>query len=283
MIKAGGFEIRWYGVMIAMAFLAGLWLARREARRKEMDPSLVDEFSYIVFPAALLGARIYYVLFSDAQFFLRHPLKIAALWEGGLAIHGAILSGTAAALWFTRRRKIPFLRWADTLAPSIILGQAIGRFGCFMNGDAFGVPTRMPWGVVYSPDSPAGARFPGIPLHPTQLYELVLDAMIFLILWRTRKKTLPTGLLFFFYAMLYSLARIGVEFFRADSLYIVEHLRAAHGLGVIIIVLSALSIFIIHRRGISLEPRIPGGNPVILYRRKPQAHKKRGVKKLPGI
>ncbi|MBW1692111.1 MAG: prolipoprotein diacylglyceryl transferase [Deltaproteobacteria bacterium] len=160
LFKIGPVEIRWYGTMIALAYLVGLWLARREARRKGLDPLLMEEFSYIVLPAALIGARLYYVLFSDAWYFLQHPLKILAFWEGGLAIHGAILGGAASALWFTHRKGIPFLRWADTLAPSVVLGQAIGRIGCFINGDAFGVPTQMPWGVVFSPDSPAGAQFP---------------------------------------------------------------------------------------------------------------------------
>ncbi len=248
LLKIGSLEIRWYGTMISLAFLAGFCLARREAARKRFDPSLVEEFTYIVLPSALLGARLYYVLLHDARFFLQNPLKIVAFWEGGLAIHGAILGGAAAALWFTRRRKIPFLRWADALAPSLILGQAIGRIGCFMNGDAFGVPTQIPWGVVFSPESPAGSQFFGVPLHPTQLYELGLDALIFLLLWKSRKKQAPDGFLFLLYALLYSTARIGVEFFRADSLYILEGLRAAHGLGLLVIAASALGMFVIHHR-----------------------------------
>ena len=117
--------------------------------------------------AGVIGARVYYVLFSDLDYYRADPLKVLAIWEGGLAIHGALIARILAALWCAWREKISFWRWADTFAPSLILGQAIGRIGCFFNGDAHGYPTNLPWGLVFSPESPAGQMFPGQPFHPT--------------------------------------------------------------------------------------------------------------------
>ena len=113
-----------------------------------------------------------------------------AVWKGGLAIHGAILGGLLIAVLYARKQKISFLKFVDTLTPSLILGQAIGRIGCFFNGDAYGYPTSLPWGIVYAPESPAGQMFPGQALHPTQLYEMFLNLIIFGILWKIRKNNL---------------------------------------------------------------------------------------------
>lgn len=246
--EIGPLTLRWYGVMIATAILVGLLLAGREGERKGFGRQKIFDFAFYVILAGILGARVYFVLFSDLGYFLAHPLKIVAFWEGGLAIHGAVIAGIIVAVWFTFKEKILFWRWTDTLAPSLILGQAIGRIGCFLNGDAHGIPTTLPWGLVYSPDSPAGQMFPGQPLHPTQLYELGFNLIIFAVLWRIRKRNFFDGFLFLLYVILYSSIRIFVEHFRADQLTYLHNLSAAQTMGVGAIALSIVMILVLSRR-----------------------------------
>jgi phosphatidylglycerol:prolipoprotein diacylglycerol transferase len=250
LIQIGPLTIRWYGVMIATAVLVGLWLAGREGVRRGFERQKIQDFSFFLIIAGLIGARIYFVLFSDVSSFLAKPLRLLAFWEGGLAIHGAIIGGIVAAIWYTwrERERIPFWKWTDTFAPSLILGQAIGRIGCFLNGDAHGYPTTLPWGLVYAPDSPAGQMFPGQPLHPTQLYELGFNLGIFLVLWRLRKKNFFDGFLFLLYVILYSSIRIFVEYFRADKLTYFGDISAAQTLGIAAIAISLGLIIALSRR-----------------------------------
>ncbi len=249
LIEIGPLTIRWYGVMIATAVLVAFWLAGREGVRKGFEKQKIDDFSLLVVIAGIIGARIYFILFSDLNYFLSRPLRVLAFWEGGLAIHGAIISGIIVAIWYTRREKIPFWRWADTFAPSLILGQTIGRIGCFLNGDAHGYPTTLPWGMVYAPDSPAGQMFPDQPLHPTQLYELGFNLGIFLVLWKLRKKNFFDGSLFLFYVILYSSVRIFVEHFRADKLTYLGDISVAQTVGIAAIAISFGMIIILRHKG----------------------------------
>jgi phosphatidylglycerol:prolipoprotein diacylglycerol transferase len=238
LIEIGTFSIRWYGVMIVTACIVGIWVAGKEAERKGIDKKIIQDFSLYAIMGAIIGARFYYVVFGDWSRFLENPLSLFAIWQGGLAIHGGILGGLLVGFFYTRRHNISFLKLADTFAPSLILGQAIGRIGCFFNGDAHGYPTDLPWGIVYSPESPAGQMFPGQAIHPTQLYEMILNLIIFGILWKVRKKMKIDGHLFLLYVMLYSIIRIFVEHFRADKLTYLSQFSAAQSMGILGIVLS---------------------------------------------
>jgi phosphatidylglycerol:prolipoprotein diacylglycerol transferase len=240
--------------MIAIACLVGMWVGGREAERKGIGKGKIQDFSLYAIIGAIIGARLYYVLFSDWSQFWHSPLSVFAIWQGGLAIHGALLGGFLVGLVYTRIQKISFWKFADTIAPSIILGQAIGRIGCFFNGDAHGYPTDLPWGLIYSPDSPAGEMFPGKPLHPTQLYEMVLNFIIFGLLWKIRKNMKVDGHLFLLYVMLYSVIRIFVEHFRADKLTYFGNLSAAQSIGIIGIILGFSLMFVLKRKkGVPME------------------------------
>ena len=158
------------------------------------------------------------------------------------------------SILYTRKHNINLAVFLDTLAPALILGQAIGRIGCFFNGDAHGYPTRMPWGLVYSPESLAGQMFPGQPLHPTQLYEMILNLIIFGILWKIRNKLKLNGQLFLIYMILYSAARILVEHFRADQLTYFGNISTAQSIGIIGIFLSvALMIGLKRKKSIKIK------------------------------
>ncbi|HWP45865.1 MAG TPA: prolipoprotein diacylglyceryl transferase [Candidatus Limnocylindrales bacterium] len=243
LFKFGPLEIRYYGLMYAIAILIGLYLIKREVLRKNipLNEDQITNFVLLTVLGGIIGARIYYVIFSW-DYYSQNPLEIPAIWHGGLAIHGGIIGGVLVGYWFTRRYHISFWRMADAVAPSIILGQALGRFGNFMNGDAHGIPTTMPWGIVFPPTSIAGREFPGQPLHPTMLYEMVINFGIFLLLWKLRTRPHKDGFIFCLYLIGYSIGRFIVSFFRADDLYL-GPLKMPHVVSVITILVFGYLIF----------------------------------------
>lgn len=173
--------------------------------------------------SAIVGARIYYVLFSPAAYLAR-PAEALAVWHGGLAIHGALIGGITSTVIYARRHGLNFWYWADILAPSIILGQAIGRWGNYMNQEAFGGPTRLPWGIYIEPAKRPleWARFTHF--HPTFLYESLWSLAGFaILLYLSRRQTArpalwPAGSIFLVYAIYYSIGRFFIEGLRTDSL-----------------------------------------------------------------
>lgn len=243
LIRLGPIEIRSYGVMIALAFVAGLIVGVKEARRRGVNPDLIHDFLAYAMLGGILGARLYYVLMSEPLWYLSHPGQILAVWKGGLAIHGGIVGGLLAGIWFTRRRRLGFWKFADLLTPSLILGQAIGRGACVLNGCSYGKPAPdLPWAVIFT-DLHAQAPL-GVPLHPTQFYELFTDLGIFLILWLLRKRaTRFDGQFFLIYGMSYGVARFVLEAFRGDSLMFGDLIPVAQAMSLMILAVS-LALFI---------------------------------------
>jgi phosphatidylglycerol:prolipoprotein diacylglycerol transferase len=231
----GPIQIRFYGLMYVVAIVVGYFLLKSEVKRKEMGltPDDVMNLIFWVVLGGIVGARIYYVAFNW-EFYQVDWKEIPAVWHGGLAIHGGILGGLLGGFIYTRRKGVPFFRAADAVAPSLILGQAFGRLGNFMNGDAHGLPTTMPWGMVFPPGSIAGDQFPNMPLHPTMLYEMVINLAIFFFLWTIRKRPAKDGFIICLYLILYSMGRFVVSFFRADSLMLGEY-RAAIVMSIVIV------------------------------------------------
>ncbi|MFQ5928445.1 MAG: prolipoprotein diacylglyceryl transferase, partial [Acidobacteriota bacterium] len=177
-IQIGPIAIRWYGLLIACAVLIGTLLAQREARRRGEDPEQLVNVAVVAVIAALVGARLYYVLFNW-DYYGSNPWKIVAIWEGGLAIHGGLLGGVLVGGIWTWRRNLPTLVYLDIVAPSLVLGQAIGRWGNFFNQEAFGTPTDLPWKLYIDPRHrpPHLAEYEYF--HPTFLYESMWDLAVF--------------------------------------------------------------------------------------------------------
>jgi len=235
LVAIGPFQIRFYGLMYVVAIVVGYFLLKGEVRRKGMGltPDDVMTLIFWVVVGGIVGARIYYVAFTW-EYYWPDWKEILAIWHGGLAIHGGIVGGLIGGFIYSRRKRASFLALADAVAPCLILGQAFGRFGNFMNGDAHGLPTRMPWGIVFPPGSIAGDQFPHMPLHPTMFYEMVIDLAIFFFLWKIRKRPAKDGFIISLYLILYSIGRFIVSYFRADSLMI-GGVRAAHVISIVII------------------------------------------------
>ncbi|HBR17756.1 MAG: prolipoprotein diacylglyceryl transferase [Deltaproteobacteria bacterium RIFCSPLOWO2_12_FULL_43_16] len=243
LFEFGPIQIRFYGLMYVIAILVGSFLIKQEVRRKGIQLNDDEVMNFILWSVlgGIFGARIYYVVFNWGYYFA-NPKEIPAVWHGGLAIHGGLIGGILVAYLYLKRREISFWKIADSVAPAIILGQAFGRFGNFMNGDAHGRPTTLPWGIVFPSESIAGAEFPNTPLHPVMLYEMAINLSIFFFLWFVlRKREYKNGFIFAAYIALYSFGRFIVESFRADSL-MMGPLRAAQvvSLTIAIVALGAI-------------------------------------------
>ncbi|UCD71352.1 MAG: prolipoprotein diacylglyceryl transferase [Syntrophobacterales bacterium] len=245
--KIGPMSIRWYGVLILAGVILGLFLAGREAKRQEMRIEVIYDLFYYMLISAIVGARLYYVIFSWDLY--RNNLGgIIAFWHGGLAIHGAIIGGTFSALIYTRLKGISFWKVADCCAPSLILGQAIGRWGNFFNQEAYGRPTDLPWGIFIDEAHRPFRYIQQTHFHPTFLYESLWDFCVFLfLLWGRRKKGIIPGDVFLAYLMLYSLGRFWIEGLRMDSLMFAGF-RVAQIVSLFLILCSSI-ILIQHRRG----------------------------------
>ncbi len=246
LFEFGPIVVRFYGLMYVVAIISAWIIIKHEVKRKNIpltEEELPNLITWCVI-GGLLVARLYYVVFN-LDVYLAHPAEIPAIWHGGLAIHGGLIGGVLGAWLYLRRKAVPFWRMSDAVAPSLIIGQAFGRFGNFMNGDAHGRVTDMPWGVVFPLNTPAGSQFPGMPTHPAMLYELLFNVTIFCFLWFVvRKREHKDGFIFALYFMLYSFGRFVVEHFRADSLMF-GPLKAAQ---LVSLVLIAVMLVIVLRK-----------------------------------
>ncbi len=222
-VKIGPITIRWYGLLIATAVLIGVILSQYLAKRRNVNPELIGDLSIWLVIAAIPAARLYYVLFEWSEY-ARHPERIIAIWQGGIAIHGAILGGLVASIIFAKLKRVSFWQLADLVSPSLILGQAIGRWGNFFNSEAFGAPTNLPWKLYIPPERRPPDLIGFEYFHPTFLYESLWDLMVFALLiflfFRDLrgKPRLKTGTLFMVYLAAYSLGRLWIEGLRTDSL-----------------------------------------------------------------
>lgn len=246
LFRIGSLAVRYYGLMYVIAITVGAILFAREVRRKALPLSSDDILDVLLWtiPLAILGARLYFVAFQWS-YYGRHPLDILKVWEGGLAIHGGAIAGILTVYVLSRVKRIPFWGLTDAISPSLILGQAIGRIGNLMNGDAYGLPTTLPWGIHFPPDSPAGQAYPGQATHPSMIYEMIANLLIFAYLWRIRKKGYRDGFLTAMYFILYSLGRSLVSFSRGDDLML-GPIRAPHAASILFVL--GFGAFILKRR-----------------------------------
>jgi len=218
--QLGPLVIRWYGILMAVSIVVGLWVAHRQAVRDGLPADdLVSAGQWAVL-AGLVGARLYEVAFNW-DYYGRFPSKIVAVWEGGLAMHGGLLVGPLVGAWLAARWGVPILRSLDVVGPAMILGQAIGRWGNFFNEEAFGRPTNLPWALYISPPHrpPGYTQFESF--HPTFLYESIWNLVVFLALvaWLRPVLRARPGALFFCYVGLYSVGRFAIEGLRLDSFW----------------------------------------------------------------
>ena len=223
LFQLGPFSLRWYGLLIAVAVLLGLMLATRLGRQRGLDPAMIADLLPILVLAAVIGARLYYVLFEWRQYQLNW-LDALAIWRGGIAIHGALLGGSLAVILYCRWRKLAFWNLLDVLVPSVALGQAIGRWGNFFNSEAFGLPTDLPWKLSIPFANRPVQFLDQTTFHPTFLYESLWNlgvVILLLVLFQRGLKgqmKLPAGALSCVYLLAYSSGRLWIEGLRIDPL-----------------------------------------------------------------
>ena len=212
----GPVQVRWYGLLIAAAFLPGWWLARADLRGSGIRPDQLADATLWAIPLGLAGARLGYVV-QNLGYFARHPQEVWQTWQGGLSIHGALAGVAVAVALFARARRVSAVALADVAAPSVLLGQAIGRWGNFFNGELLGYPTDVPWGIYVPPH----LRPPGLEgaafYHPAFLYESVLNGLgaAGLVAWRRRRHR--RGEVAALYVAVYGLNRWLVEWVRMGA------------------------------------------------------------------
>jgi len=246
LIQIGTFELRSYGVIVALSFLLGLWLSAKEAKRNGLDPALIQDFAFYALLGGIVGARLYFVVFSNPAYFLQKPWEIVAIWHGGIGIIGGLLGGFLAALWYCRKKQLPLWRFADTLAPGVALGQAAGVIACLLNGDSYGRRADLAWAITYT--NPRAMAPLNVPLHPVELYEIAAYFLVFLLVWQTRKKFSTDGFAFLTYLVGYGAARFAVEFFRGNPAILAWGIPAAQVFGVALILASIAGFHVLTRR-----------------------------------
>lgn len=227
--SVGTFAIHWYGLCIVAGIVVGLSVIVKFAKEYNISSDDIFDAAFYVVLCGIVGARIYSV-FLDWNYYLQHSAQIIAVWNGGLAIHGAIIGGAAALLAYTAKHRQSFWRWADVIVLGLPLGQALGRFGNYFNQEIFGTPTNLPWGIPIAPEFRPSAYQTEQYFHPTFLYESILNLLNFFILLLASKsrfvrRALRPGDLFFIYLINYSLIRITMEFWRTDTAPLVFGIR----------------------------------------------------------
>lgn len=246
LLDLGFISLRWYGFLIATAVLIGVFIAQKLGKYRNIDPDLISDLVIWLVIGAIPMARIYYVLF-EWQNYAQHPQDIIAIWQGGIAIHGAIIGGIIAMIIFSKINRQSFWQLADVIAPSLILGQAIGRWGNFFNSEAFGSPTNLPW-KLYIPSNNRPLEYMNFEyFHPTFLYESLWNFGVFILLillffWGVKNNhILKSGTIFLSYLIAYSLGRVWIEGFRMDSLML-GFLRIAQVVSISSIVVGIIGL-----------------------------------------
>ncbi len=223
-----GIDIMWYGVLMSLGMILGSLIAIKEAKRVGLKEDDILDLAIFAIPLGLLGARLYYVLFN-LDYYLENPSQILNFRGGGMAIHGALITGFLTGYIFCKIRKLDFFKMADTVILGMPLAQSIGRWGNFINQEAHGGPTDLPWGIMVD----------GVKVHPTFLYESIWDLGIFIFLVMFRKNKKYDGQVLFYYIGLYSLGRFFIEGLRTDSLMI-GPLRMAQVISLVFILCAIL-------------------------------------------
>lgn len=204
-----GIDVMWYGILMASGMIIGTLLAIKEGKRVGIKEDDILDLAIVAIPSGLIGARLYYVIFNW-DYYSQNISQILNFRGGGMAIHGALIGGILAGYLFSRYKKMSFFKLADTVIIGVPLAQAIGRWGNFINQEAHGGPTNLPWGIMVN----------GEKVHPTFLYESIWNIGIFIFLWIFRKKKQYEGEVIVLYTILYSLGRFFIEGLRTDSLMI---------------------------------------------------------------
>ena len=245
--RLGGLSVHWYGIIVALAGAVAVVVALREARRLGIGRDVAEDAVVWVVIAALAGGRALYIAQNQLDAVVRDPLSALMIWEGGLSFYGALAGALIALAVFARRRGVRLATLADAAAPAAALGQAIGHVGCLISGDSWGLPTGLPWAVIYR--SPGAMAPQGIPLQPTQAYEAIGLVVLFAALWLARRRVTNLGpwTMTGAYLLGLSVLRFGLFFLR-DEPTVALDLKTAQLISLAIVPVAAMLLITAWRR-----------------------------------
>ena len=237
-LKIGPVTVYSYGLMAALGFLLGGYLLERELKRVGKNKELAGSIIIAAIIGGIVGSKIYYLIQNPH---LLHQDFFGSVFSGaGLIWYGGIIGGTLTVTWWIRRKGLPFLLVADLMAPLLLLGQGMGRMGCFLSGDGcYGPPSDVPWAMTF----PNGVVPTTVPVHPTPLYDTILLVTLFFILWSLRKKNFKPGTFFGIFGIFMGLERFVTEFWRTDPKYILGFLSEAQLISILLF-LSGVGLII---------------------------------------
>ncbi|GER80277.1 MAG: prolipoprotein diacylglyceryl transferase [Anaerolineaceae bacterium] len=250
--------LAWYGVILMSGAMAGAWLAAREVKRRGGDPEVVWDLLVYLIIGGVIGARLWHVFTPPpssieqgitTSYYLTHPIDLVNLRKGGLGIPGAVIGGMIALYYYTRKYKMNFAEWTDIAAPSVALGQAIGRFGNYFNQEVYGAPTDLPWKIYIEPAYRVSGFKQYDYFHPLFLYEALWNlANMFLLIWLSRRfaDQLKPGDVFLAYLIVYPVGRFLLDFLRLDAAQL-GGINANQTFMAIVALIAATALFIRHR------------------------------------
>ncbi|MBS3149947.1 prolipoprotein diacylglyceryl transferase [Candidatus Woesearchaeota archaeon] len=207
--KISSLEIRWYGLIMALAFLIGSFIAVKLGKKRNLSKDQIYDFLLYLIPFSIIFARLFHVFVYNSSYYIENPVQIIQIWKGGVSLYGGLFGALLAGLIFSKKRKIPFYDLADVFIIPFSFGIIFGRIGNFINQELYGKITSLPWAVKF--DNIVGLR------HPTQIYEALGHLMIFIILIKLFKKEKPKGFIFYTFIIIYSIFRFFMEFLREDT------------------------------------------------------------------
>lgn len=242
-LSIGSFAIHWYGLFVVSGIIAGLLIILYLAKSKGIKPDEVFDLGFYIIIAGILGARIYSVLL-DFSYYVANPGQIIAVWNGGLAIQGAIIGGAVALIYYAHKKRQSFWQWADLVVVGLPLGQTLGRWGNYFNQEIFGTPTTLPWGIPielgFRPEQFVNSQY----FHPTFLYESILNLInFFILLFIFKKAKVQTGTVAVIYLINYSVIRIVMEFLRTDNVPLLFSIRVTMVASIVMLIIGVVLLF----------------------------------------
>jgi phosphatidylglycerol---prolipoprotein diacylglyceryl transferase len=246
-LHSGNFELRWYGVMIMLAAVAGIFVLLQRGTSKGISRDDIYSLIPWVFVGGLAGARLFHVI-DNFAYYWKDPLLVFQFQQGGLAIWGALAGGAIAAIIYCRVRKLSIIRLADAAVPALLVAQIVGRVGCIINGDSYGSLTSLPWGFIYTnPGAIIPPSYWGVPTHPYPVYEMLWNGISLLVLLKLEHVFKKDSLMFFSYLALYAVGRFILTFVRQENIWF-WGLQEAQVLALAIFFIAATAAIYIYRK-----------------------------------
>lgn len=244
-IRIGPLDIHTYGVFLAIGFIVGFAVAARRARSEGIDPERISDLGVWLVVSGMLGGKLFHILFFWHDFIYGWRMDGVRSLREGFVFYGGFIAASLTTVLYTHWKRLPLAKLADVLAPSVALGHAFGRLGCFFNGCCFGKPCALPWAVKFPPPHVMA----GIPVHPTEVYEALGNLIIFAGLSAFYRRKRFDGQVWWLYVLGYGMLRFGVEFFRGDyETHYVGSLTIGHLVAITMIVVAAVAMIVVQRR-----------------------------------